>query len=159
MKKFLIIIVVLFCSIFVGCKKEELKEIKDEEIFMMEEEAYYIFFFRDGCTGCERAFPYVIEYLDTIKDSKRYENCRYIYGVNLKTQDERSKILRPYPMGKGEGTDGKYFVTGVKEWDDLYIATTPALISIYVDSSGVKQAKYLAQGASKIIDYLDMCLS
>lgn len=159
MKKYLIVIIVLCCMLFVGCKKAELQEIKDEEIFMMEGEAYYIFFYRDGCTACERTLPYVLDYLDTIsRNSKRYENCRYIYGVNLKKGGESSKIFRTYVKDNGEGTDGKYFVTGVKEWDDLYIATTPALISIYVDSSGVKQAKYLAQGVSKIRDYLDSCL-
>ena len=58
--------------------------------------------------------------------------CWEVYTVVLYTQNEKPKdeniIYREYTGTDGEGTDGKYKVTGVTDWKDLHIATTSSLL-------------------------------
>ena len=162
MKKIIMIILFLFFLSFLsGCGKgkNEYKEIKDEQIFMMEEDAYYIYFFREDCSGCETTTPIVNFYLETIRNDKSgiYKNMRNIYGVCLEKDGEKSKIYRKYNGDKGDGTNGAYKVNGVLEWDKLYIASTPSLIAIY-EEGGVRRAKYLAQGSSAVVEFLENAL-
>lgn len=156
MKKFFIILVLFFCIVLSACKKDEelLKTIKDNEIFLMEESAYYIFFSKDDCKYCDAARPEIISYLEQINsNSKKYKNCRTVYEVSLKNEDWKSEISRSYSGTGGQGTDDKFYVNGVTKWDSLYIATTPSLIAIY-EVDGVRKAKYLAQTRSGVINYL-----
>lgn len=156
MKKIFIFLVLFFCVILSACKKDEelLKTINDNEIFLMEESAYYIFFSKDDCKYCDAARPEVISYLEQINsNSKKYKNCRTVYEVNIKTEDWKSSISRVYKGEGGQGTDNKFYVNGVMKWDDLYIASTPSLIAIY-EVDGVRKAKYLAQTKSGVINYL-----
>lgn len=162
MKKFFAVFLLVFCAFFISCRddKTKLKVIEDNEIFLMEEDAYWVFFVKEDCEHCERARIALIQYMETINsDKEKYKNNRKIYEVCLKKNGEKSSILRTYESvdGKGQGTDNKFYVNNVKEWDKLYIASTPSLIAIY-EQGGVKRAKYLAQGASKVIAYVENSL-
>lgn len=158
------LLTVVLLSIFVlsACtnkgKLSNVDSIKKQDIFNQEEDTYYVYFHRIGCADCEQSSPRVIEY-SLIRDEKPGCNeKRKIYSVLLYTQDEKPKddnlIYREYKGEGGQGTDGKYFVNDVTNWEDLYIATTSALIAINTDKSGKKVASYIEQGANNIISHL-----
>ena len=64
-------------------------------------------------------------------------------------------IFREYEGTDGEGKEGTFKVTGITDWQDLYIGSTSSLISISTDKSGVKKAKFEAQGAEDITNILN----
>ena len=134
-----------------------LQTIEDSEIFKMEEKSYYVFFVKDTCPYCEKARPEVIKYNTLVTSgAEEYSDNLKVYQVYVKKGSYKSVISRAYSnvLGNGQGTDGKYFVDGVTEWDKLYIGSAPSLILIS-EVDGVKTAKYITQGKTNIVNYLN----
>lgn len=166
--KVLLLVLIVFTTFFLnGCKREGMSGIKNlqqQELYTQKEDKYYVFLYRDGCTGCEEVKPYVLRY---IKLAKGREECRKVYGFYL--SDEKNKLIyrtNPNPEnGQGSYTnkDGKvetgiFFVDDVEKWDELYIGTTPSLISIRV-IDGVKKSYFICSGSERIKETLNYELS
>lgn len=127
MRKLFVIITLCYLSFFnFGCKKSSEIEYLDfitnitiNEIFEMEEDTYYIYFYKNDC-----------EYCDNLKDvlyEVSYKGDVKIYGVNF--SDEKNKLInRAYT--NGEGSNFKYYVTGCTNYNELYINGNPSLIKI-----------------------------
>lgn len=124
------------------------RDIIDEEVFNQKEVKYLVYFMKDGCTYCNKIKEDVNDYIYKLLDEE-YQNSTPLYVVNLKPSNgSKSKILRSYSGNNGEG-DGSTFVTGVKNWDELYIPSTPTIISIsYVD--GEMDAKLEGIGSTNV---------
>ncbi|MGD9605146.1 MAG: hypothetical protein AB7V00_03185 [Bacilli bacterium] len=164
MKKIGLILLLLSLGFLVGCTKEPgelegVSNISPQDIFNQKEDKYYIYFHRVDCADCEESSPYVINYAQIIKN---YEGCsdkRPIYAILLYTKSEKpgrtTYIYREYEGEGGQGTENKYYVDGVTDWEDLYIASTSSLISVSKNTSGIKTSKYVAQGAQAVIDALN----
>ncbi len=156
MKK-IIGLMIAIISIFTlsGCKYETdmatIKNLVQQDIFEQKEEKYFVFFYIDGCTGCDETKPYIINYYNLVKadDSKRS-----IFGVNLSNPKNKPMYVK-YAGTEGQGTDGNFYIDGVTNWEELRIGTTPSMISIYVSKSGAKTAKYVAQGKDAIVEALE----
>lgn len=155
MKKVILLVLVLV-GLFTlsGCKYESdmdvVKNLVQQQIFEQKEEKYFIFFYLDGCTGCEETKPSVMNYYNLVKND---DSKRKIYGVNLSNPKNNPMYVKN-PLDVGQGTDGAFYVNGVTNWEDLNIGSTPSLISIYI-KDGVKTAKYVAQGKDAIITALE----
>lgn len=157
MKKIgLIMILILGMVMFTACgNKNELeyvKNIKVEDIFNQKEDDYFIYFHQVDCQDCEQSDPVVINYAMNIDKRSGCASKRKIYAVLLHPD---SKIFRAYNGSNGQGTDGKYFVNGVTEWEDLYIASTASMIAISTNLKGEKTASYVAQGSSRVNEELN----
>ena len=157
MRKMVIILMFIVLSAALsGCKKSSdmdgIKNLKQQEIFTQSENKYYVFFYREGCSGCEDTKPYIKAYIKALKTGN-YEGARPIYGVNLSDEANYTMYVS-YSKEGGQGTDGRFFVDGVTKWEDLYIGSTPSLITVYV-KDGVKTAQYAAQGKEKITTVLN----
>lgn len=136
-------------------KELEIDYIKDEDIFNQSEEEYYVFFVKENCPYCIAAKPLVNDVYNQINaEESQLKGKINIYQVVLQESGYKSKIFRVYSGEDGQGTDNKYFVDGVTKWDDLYIATTPSLIKISV-VDGVKTATYVAQGKTKVVEFVN----
>ena len=150
---FIIVIISLFTLSSCGYETDmpTITNLTKQDIFDQKEEKYFVFFYVDGCTGCEETKPYIINYYNLVKgdDSKRH-----IFGVNLSNHKNKQLYVK-YAGTEGQGTDGNFYVDGVKNWEELKIGTTPSMISIYKDKNGVKTAKYVAQGKEAIITALE----
>lgn len=161
MKKVILLVLIMVSAFTLcGCKKstdmDYLKSLTQQNIFTQKEEKYFVFFYRDDCTGCEETKPYIINYWNAVNNGA-YQGKRQIYGVNI-SNEKNTKIYRKYAGTGGQGTDGAYFVDGVSQWDKLYIGSTPSLISIY-ERDGVRYAKYQAQGKDAILEVLNNYLA
>ncbi|MDD3999331.1 MAG: hypothetical protein PHX62_00345 [Bacilli bacterium] len=160
MKKiFLLLVFVFMIATLFGCNNvgeiQGVKGIDREDIFNQAEDDYYIYFHRLDCEDCEESIPYVIQYAQYVKDNENCKNKRKIYSVLLYTKEEKpgeDLIYREYG-GDGQGTDGKFYVNGISNWEELYIASTSSLISVST-VNGVKKAYYAAQGWEKISESL-----
>lgn len=159
MRKLVFLVLVLFTvMVLSGCgekgKLEGVKNISVEDIFNQKEDKYFIYFHRIECPDCEQSAPYVIQYANIIKNNNNCGDKRKIYAVLLYTESEKpglsTYIYREYTGTDGEGTEGKYHVTGVKNWEELYIASTSSLISISTNTAGEKVARYVAQGSQNV---------
>ena len=156
MKKILLLILVILCFGVSACSKNTdmkgIKNLNEQKIFEQKEDKYYVFFYRDGCSGCEDTKPYILAYIKALK-SGNYEGARQIYGVNLSSGNNYLMYVTNKTSG-GQGTDERFWVDGVTNWEDLKIGSTPSLITIYL-KDGVKVAQYAGQGKEKIIDILN----
>jgi hypothetical protein len=160
MKKiFVLIIAIISVFLLSGCRYETdmatVKNLTQEDIFKQKEEKYFVFFYVDGCTGCEETKPYIINYYNLVKDDN---SKRQIFGVNL-SNPKNKQIYVKYSGTGGQGTDGTFYIDGVTNWDELKIGTTPSMISIYISKDGEKTAKYVAQGKDAIVEALEKQLS
>lgn len=163
MRKLLVLF--LFLGIFVlsGCasdnKLDGVKQIKKQDIFNQKEDKYYVYFHRIDCPDCDESAPMVISYMNILKEIPGCRNKRPVYSVLLYTESEKPGhsvyIFREYEGTDGEGKEGTFKVTGITDWQDLYIGSTSSLISISTDKSGVKIAKFEAQGAEDITNILN----
>lgn len=160
MKKWLVV-VVLFLAVWMlgGCKKEEaLKDLALDEIFT-QEGTYFVYFYRDGCADCEQIKPIILSYIEILKsDPEEYEGKSMIYAVNLSVE-ENEKIFRVYSnsrlqWGTGQGAELNFWVDGVTEADNLYIASTSSLISIGPNAEDDIIAQFEAQGYDAIYQRL-----
>ncbi len=156
MKKILLMLLILLSVVLVGCGTpgdiSQLKNLEQQEIFTQKEDRYYVFFYRDGCNGCEQTKPYILNYVKIISGAG-YEDCRKIYGVNL-TNKKNKDMYYQYMGSGGQGTKNNFWVDGVTNWADLRIGSTPALIGIYI-KDGQKTARYVAQGREAIVSALN----
>lgn len=156
MKKIIGLIITII-SIFAlsGCKYETdmltIKNLVQQNIFEQKEEKYFVFFYIDGCTGCEETKPYIINYYNLVKED---DSKRPIFGVNLSNPKNKQMYIK-YAGTEGQGTDGNFYIDGVTNWEELRIGTTPSMISIYVNKNGEKTAKYVAQGKDSIVETLE----
>lgn len=148
-KVFSILLIILCCMMFVGCKKPTYdfeEKISIDTIYNKEEDSYLIYFYMDKCPFCESCYKTIKNYL------KNYDNetMTKLYVCNL--SDEGNQILkRIYEGENGQGTSGSYFVDGVTNYNDLYIAGTPSLIQINSD----KTSSFITSGRSKILNYFN----
>ncbi|HHZ17666.1 MAG TPA: hypothetical protein GX390_00085 [Acholeplasmataceae bacterium] len=162
MKKTFLLLLFLGLLVLSGCgsegKLEGVKQIKPEDIFAQKEDKYYVYFHRLDCADCEEASPTVIYYMSLLKEVQGCKAKRPVYSVLLYTKDEKPGqsvyIFREYGGTDGEGKEGTFKVTGITDWEELYIGATASLISISTDKSGVKKAAFEAQGADDIIQIL-----
>ena len=142
MRKTILVLLTLIISIMlVGCGSSDMKGVKNltqQQIYEQKEDKYYIFFYREGCSGCEDTKPYILAYIKALK-SGDYPGAR-MYVAN-------------HAEG-GQGTDGRFWVDGVSNWSELKIGSTPSLITVYI-KDGVKVSQYAAQGKDKITDVLN----
>lgn len=139
--KILFLLLLILCIVLVGCKKEkyEINIITIEDIYMQEEDEYYVYFYKEDCPYCEDVFEYVNEYLNNPKELK-------LYVCDL-TEDET--IKRDYDGEGGQGSNKNYYVDGVTKYEDLYIAGVPSLIKI--DPNDISY--YVTSGRKKITEY------
>lgn len=157
-----LLLIVITMFVLVGCSKEtEFKEIKAEEVFTTEGK-YFVYFYKDDCADCEQTKPVIIDYMKRIEDDKELADKKKIYAVNL-SKPENALIYRAYnsvKYGKGEGQgDGSFWVDGVTKWDDLFIGSTSALISVGADANGKRVANFQASGYDNVSSTLTNYLS
>lgn len=154
MYKIAILLLFMFIIMFAsGCKSVEsdmkgIKNLVQQEIYEQKEEKYLLFFYREGCSGCENVKPIVLKY---IKYRKGRDECRKIYGINL-SNEKNSLIYRDHNPEDKDKVD--FYVNKITEWDKLYIASTPALLSVR-EINGVKETYFICSGDAKIKAYLN----
>ena len=157
MKRILISLICILSILCIGCKKnkyKELTEIKETQIFSMEEEKYLIFVHKDNCSGCQSCISDVMAYNYRVENSKYKSKKTRIYGLNVSVEGEESSLLyRKYKGNDGQGENGEFFVDGCTKWGELYFGATPALILVS-EKDGVKTSIFVTQGASNISDFL-----
>ena len=121
------------------------EKIFADDFFNKEENDYYVMFYKDNCSACEKAMPYVLHYLNTLEEGEmKVYFCKFVKG------EEEYGIHHSYTGENGEGKDGKYFVTGVTKYEEMCVYGTPTLIKV---SKGV--AYYEVSGSSSIINYFE----
>lgn len=160
-KKFFLLILLFLIATLSGCTGKEyipgVKSIKKEDIFNQKEDQYYVLFHRLDCEDCEAAEPYVSQYAAILKQNEKCSGKRKIYSVLLYTREEKPgdkvNIYRKYE-GEGQGERGDFYVVGVTDWKDLYIASTASMITIST-INGVKTATNVVHGYESIRDSLD----
>ena len=121
--------------------------IKDDEILTQNEEIYYVYFMRDGCSWCEKTKDDVIRYQNKMKLSQ-YEKNEKLYVVNLQTSSYSSPILRT-----NDETDNGFYLDNIKKWNDIYIPSTPALLEMR-EENGERHVKLIASGSTTIREAL-----
>lgn len=151
-KVLLLMLIIYIFSFAYGCGKiesdmEGIKNLVQQEIYEQKEDKYLVFFYREGCSGCENVKPIVLKYIEYRKGR---DECRKIYGFNL-SNEKNSVIYREYTP---EDDTIDFYVNKVTEWDKLYIASTPALLSVK-KVNGVKQTSLVCSGDAKIKSYLN----
>lgn len=162
MRKILLLLVMAFSiAILFGCKGKEdiagVKSIRKEDIFKQKEEQYFVYFHRPGCGDCEIAEKKVKEYVANLK-KKECKGKMKIYSVILYTEEEKPGeevyIYRAYQGEDGHGRRGDFYVIGVTDWQDLYIASTSSLITISTIGD-VKMATAVAHGYASVTESLE----
>jgi len=148
MKKLVFLLLLLSTIIIMGgcARKSSLKNINGEELFNLEDKSYFVYIYEDDCEECEQTLPIIESYLYVIKEEKDYKNKSTVYGLNI-SKEQNSIIARKYEGDNGQGANGKSFINDVTNWEELYIGTTPTLISIRV-REGQKYAGESAQQES-----------
>ena len=129
--------------------KFDYEYINDEEILTQNEETYYVYLMRDGCSWCEKTKEDILRYQYKQKEDQ-YSKIERLYVINLQTQGYTSPILRTY-----ENEDGFYLV--VEIWNDLYIPSTPTLLEIS-EENGKRTIKLIANGSTDIKNALSRSL-
>jgi len=140
-KSLFIVFLFMILITLVGCNKQTYEKniITIEDIYIQEEDEYYVYFYKEDCPYCEDVFEYVNEYLNNPTELK-------LYVCDL-TDDET--IKKEYEGENGQGTKGTYFVDGVTKYEDLCIAGVPSLIKI----DGNNISYFVTSGRSKITEY------
>lgn len=131
-----LLLLITFTMLLTSCSLLDSNEINVDEIFMQEESEYFIYFYKDDCTYC-----------DNVKgDIEEFSVNNTVYKINL-SKKKNTLIARSYT--DGEGSNGKYHVSGVTKYDELYISIVPAIIKINDCKSS-----YIAGGTNEIYHYL-----
>lgn len=152
-KVFGLLAVIVTVFILSGCKgATKIEELAGDEMFSQEGN-YYIFFYQDDCEDCDSVKPIIEAYLEILKKEAKYEHKSTVYGVNL-SKSENKSILRTYKGEGGQGSTGTFFVNGVENWKEMYIASTSSLISVKTNSQGVTFADFEAEGAQEVASFL-----
>ncbi len=148
MKRILLVVILMLfpiCLFACGDSIKDLNIIADTLIFDMTEEEYLIFFYKDGCSYCDKIVPDVVDY--------QKKGRLPIYSVNL-DNGEKSAILRTYKGSDAQGNDKDYFVNGVTKYEDLYVPGTPSLILV-TTVNGQKESRFLTEGKTNVINMLE----
>jgi len=159
MKKLLLLFLLLTSIVILGgCAKDShLKNLKGEELFTQEENSYFVFLYKKDHEEYENTAAIVESYLHLVEDQKEYKNKSKIYGFDL-SKEPNSQIFREYKGKNGQGDNGTFYVNDVQDWEDLYIGTPVALISIRT-RDGVKYANFEAEGyeaiSARLQDHLE----
>ncbi|MDD2258245.1 MAG: hypothetical protein WC278_01205 [Bacilli bacterium] len=144
------VLLLLFSFLLMGCNSYSVKNLKGSELFDQEGK-YLIFVHKENCVGCDEAMEVVIQYNNVLKED-RFKDKRKVYGFDV-SKGEESLVYRSYSGVDGQGTNGAFYVNNVTKWNDLYIGSTPALLS--VDNTGETFiVRYVSQGAEAIIESL-----
>jgi thiol-disulfide isomerase/thioredoxin len=145
--KILLILLVILCIFGYGCKQKKFEDvITIDQIFTQEEAQYYVYFFKEKCPYCEDCFEEIKAYIES-QDEKELLK---LYVCDL-TDEFNSIIKRPYEGEGGQGTEGRYFVDGVTNYEDLYISGTPSIIRI--DENDVSY--FCVSGRKKVLQFID----
>lgn len=151
MKKLVGIVVLLAISfLLVGCNGSNVKNLKGKQLFEQEGK-YLVFIYKDECPGCDEAMEVVIQYNNLLKEDM-FKDKRRVLGFDV-TKGDEALVYRPYKGIDGQGTDGAFHVDGVTAWQDLYIGSVPALISVNTTGETVA-VRYVAQGSEAIVEAL-----
>jgi len=144
--KILKILMVAFLSLGVlGCKQyvyDTKYQIEDNAIFNQSEEEYLVYFYKDNCPYCEKSFETIEKYLLSDVEIKLY-----VCDIT------NSSIAKIYEGDNGQGTEGKYFVDGAQDYNELYIAGAPSIIKIKNNES-----MFIASGRKNVIAYIEQLL-
>lgn len=142
--------VLLSFSILDKCnKKTYINKINISNIYNQEEDEYMIYFYKNDCPYCDDVY-------DTIKSYNKFQKknkSMRLYTCNV-SNEENSLIKREYLLDDGEGNDGKYHITGVKDCNDLYIAGVPCIIIVRIIEEE-KTSFYQSVGRTKVKEYLN----
>lgn len=135
------IIIINFCLILLmgGCSLINDETIDIDQIYKQKEEVYYIYFYKENCSYCDL----VQEEIQLIESGDIK-----LYKVNLSLKNN-TLIGRTHPSGHGK--NNAYFVDGVTDYNQLYIAIAPTIIKIET-IDGIKVSSYVAGGSSEIMD-------
>ena len=117
----------------------------------------FVYFEKESCSQCAQTLPTLIDY-QTKVSRKGGVN---VYRVLLEFVDEDGETVT-IPIsrsleGTGQGPEGNFYVDGVSNWIQLYIAATPSLIEVS-KVNDVMQSKLVAVGTSEIEEYLNNLL-
>ena len=134
----------------------EYNTINYEEIFSQKESEYLIYFYRDGCTWCNKIKNGVLSYLYKIS-LPQFASSKKLYVVNLTENGTKASIFKSYDGENGDN-DGTYKVNGLTTIDEMCISSTPTLIEIK-ENNGIKEASLLAVGATKVLNEINNGLS
>ena len=145
-KLFGIVFLLLVSFLLVGCGGSGVKNLKGEQLFKQEGK-YLVFIHKEECAGCDEAMQIAIQYNSLLKEDK-FKDKRKVYGFDV-TKGDEAGVYRLYKGEGGQGTDGAFYVDDVTEWKDLYIGSTPALISVN-NTGNTVLVRYVAQGAEAI---------
>ena len=134
-------------------RNEEYRTIKEEDIFNQNEESYFVYIYRDGCSWCKKISDRVKAYIYKTTLAN-YSYSMKVFPLNLTEGGSKASIFRSYDGDDGEYNDGKFKVTGLTSIDEMYISSTPALIRIDI-IDGVRTAKFVAGGATNVINAIE----
>ena len=127
----------------------EYTTIEDKMIFNQEETEYFVYIYRDGCSWCSKIKNDVLKYITKI-GFDNYKSSTKVYIINLTQDGNRSKMFRTYTGEDGEALDSSFYVSKATKYDEIYLASTPALLKVNANNDLV-QATLLANGASKVV--------
>lgn len=148
MKKILIIFLYIIVFIISSCSQPKLENINIDELYNINEETYFVFFYKDDCSACEATLPTIKEYIKKIKKG----NLIPLYLCNLSLENN-SYLFRADPKLNGQGNNGKTLIDGAISYDELYISSTPTLIIIKTEQ--IKVSYFIASGKTNIINYFN----
>lgn len=155
MKKIIGIVCLLLISfLLVGCNSSSVKNLKGKQLFEQEGK-YLVLVYQDDCAGCDEAMAVVIQYNNLLKEGV-FKDKRMVYGFDV-TKGEEASVYRLYKGENGQGTDEAFFVNDVTTWTELYIGSTPALLSVNTTGDKVL-VRYVSQGSEAIIKSLSSFL-
>ena len=119
-------------------------DIDVKDIYNQEESEYFVYFFKDRCPYCNDCTEIIENYI-----SSNQNNIK-LYTCNLTNQE----IKRYYEGENGQGSKGQYYVDGVSNYNELYIAGVPSLIKVKVVDN-IRISEYIASGKLKITEYIN----
>lgn len=120
-------------------------DITPKELFELEDNIYFIFFYRDNCFGCE----FIHKYLDNVDLSTTPE----IYRYNCTNINDDSNIF--FLENEDTAFNGyKAKVEDLKKEEKLGIVGTPTMIKVSTDNNGERIATF-SLGGGNICNKLD----
>lgn len=101
---------------------------------------------------------YIIEYPNSIQLKVLWKNNKIVFNSDglqtysiIKEEVINCEIKRAYDGNDGQGSSGKYYVNGVRKYNDLYIAGVPSLILINEE----KVSTFITSGRKNIKEFFN----
>lgn len=101
---------------------------------------------------------YIIEYPNNIQLRVLWKNNKIVFNSDdlqtysiIKEEVINCEIKRAYDGNDGQGSSGKYYVNGVRKYNDLYIAGVPSLILINEE----KVSTFITSGRKSIKEFFN----